>query len=187
MIVLTADMHLQHENVLQFENRPFASIEEHDDVLLDNLNRMAGPKDSIIMCGDFAWRGEESLIARIRCKNVFFIVGNHDKAKVGKAFKYAADTAIIKLRGQSCFFSHYPHCYWPGSPRGAFHGYGHEHAGKEVILDSIWPQRRAMDVGVDNAFRLLGEYRPFTEDEFLDILSSRTGHDPSRINGDYHV
>lgn len=178
--VITSDLHLQHENVLDFEHRPFASIEEHDDVLLENLNRMADRNDRIILCGDFAWRAEESLIARIRCKNVFFIEGNHDKAKVGKMFKHACDTAVIKLGGHKCFFSHYPHCYWPGSPDGGLHGYGHEHGAKEKILDSIWPQRRSMDVGVDNAFRLFGEYRPFTEDEFIGFLLLRSGHDPSR-------
>jgi hypothetical protein len=34
-----------------------------------------------------------------------------------------------------------------------------------------------MDCGVDNALKLLGEIRPFSEDEIIDILGSRPGHD----------
>lgn len=34
-----------------------------------------------------------------------------------------------------------------------------------------------MDAGVDNAFRLFGKYRPFHEDEVIQILTARPGHD----------
>jgi hypothetical protein len=46
----------------------------------------------------------------------------------------------------------------------------------EDYLDSMWPERRSMDVGVDNAFRIFGEYRPFSEYDILNLLSTRKGH-----------
>ncbi len=48
---------------------------------------------------------------------------------------------------------------------------------REETLDNIYPQRRSMDVGLDNAVKVLGEYRPFSEQEIWDILSVRYGHD----------
>lgn len=35
-----------------------------------------------------------------------------------------------------------------------------------------------MDVGVDNAKHLLGEYRPFSEDDIISILGAQPGHHP---------
>jgi hypothetical protein len=51
------------------------------------------------------------------------------------------------------------------------------HRQREATLDVAFPGRRSMDVGVDNAKHLLGEYRPFSEDEVLEILLKRPGHD----------
>jgi hypothetical protein len=42
-------------------------------------------------------------------------------------------------------------------------------------MDRMMPGRRAMDVGIDAAFHKFGEYRPFTEDEVLELLN-RPGH-----------
>ena len=56
--------------------------------------------------------------------------------------------------------------------------YGHVHDQREATLNAIWPERRAMDCGVDSAKRILERYCPFSEDEVYDILSKRKGHDP---------
>lgn len=53
---------------------------------------------------------------------------------------------------------------------------GNCHAEKEQELDNIWPERRSMDVGVDNAKRLLGDYIPFSLDDIIRILGTRKGH-----------
>jgi len=54
--------------------------------------------------------------------------------------------------------------------------YGHCHFQREAYLDGIWPERRSMDVGVDSARHHLGEFRPFSEDEVVQILGQRKGH-----------
>ena len=42
----------------------------------------------------------------------------------------------------------------------------------EARLDKIMPCRRSMDVGVDNAYWLLGEWRPFSIDEIITFLEA---------------
>jgi calcineurin-like phosphoesterase family protein len=64
---------------------------------------------------------------------------------------------------------------WDGSHRGNVQLYGHSHANAEAKLDQMMPDRRSMDVGVDNAFRLLGEYRPFSLEEISQIMDDRNG------------
>ena len=64
---------------------------------------------------------------------------------------------------------------WPGSHHGAWHLYGHSHATAEPWLDAHMPGRRAFDVGVDNAARLLGAYRPWAFEEIEDRMRDRSG------------
>ena len=64
--------------------------------------------------------------------------------------------------------SHYAHRIWDKSHHGVCHLYGHSHSSLEHIE---WG--KSMDVGVDNAFRLFGQYRPFSMEEVTEILDKR--------------
>lgn len=58
--------------------------------------------------------------------------------------------------------------------------YGHAHGAAEDWLDSQMPGRLSMDVGVDNAFKIFGEYRPISSDEIGELFSSRNGFQVDR-------
>ena len=174
----TADLHLDHENVLAMSGRLFPNILEHDNHMIAQINR-----SSLVAtgCSSWAtWRGTRSRTTwtGLLCKDVHLIWGNHDKANYGNKFKTAEDVVEIKVGEHKVFLSHYPHAFWPASHHGAFHLYGHCHRQREATLDAAFPGRRSLDVGVDNALHLLGEYRPFRDDEIVSILGSRPGHDP---------
>lgn len=178
----TADPHFHHEAVMRMTLRPFATIHEHDEHLLDHINTHVQYGDELWIVGDVAWYDPTNILKRIRCPNKHLVWGNHDRANFAKHFTSCQDTAIVKLvpggqRNTEVFLSHYAHAYWPQSYTGRMHLYGHTHAEREDTLDEIWPTRRAGDCGVDNAKRLLGEYRPFSDQEVLDIWGTRPGHD----------
>ena len=42
---------------------------------------------------------------------------------------------------------------------------------------AIWPERRSMDASPDTAFQLTGEWRPFSDEEIVERLTQRKGHD----------
>ena len=44
-IFFTSDLHFGHENVLRFDNRPFASTLEMDDELIHRWNAKVAPGD----------------------------------------------------------------------------------------------------------------------------------------------
>lgn len=183
----TADDHFQHEGVLAMSARRFSSIEEHDDHLLDQINQTVQWNDRLFMLGDVCWRAFDSYIKKIKCRNIHLIWGNHDKASFSKCVKTAEKHDVIQIQGHKVFLHHYPAAYWPASHYGSLHLYGHMHRQREATLDAAFTGRRSMDVGVDNAKHLLGEYRPFTEDEVLEILLKRPGHDDLQFYKDFQA
>lgn len=175
----TSDLHLGHEAIALRSGRPFSTVDEHDSCILDEINRMVTKHDRLFILGDFCWHSPQEYLKRITCKNRHLIVGNHDRQQSFKCFATHQDTRIVKLGGEhKTFLSHYPHAYWPASHYGSLHLYGHMHGQRESTLDNLFPMRRAMDCGVDVAFKLTGSYRPFLEMEILALLLPKSGHDP---------
>jgi len=187
----TADPHYNHDAVIQFVPRKFRTVTDMDETLLHETNSIVGKDDRLVVVGDAAFSTVEAfrkLRAKIICRNVWLIWGNHDRPGYGDACSESYDTYEFrsKCANYRIFASHYPHAIWPSSHRGSLHVYGHCHGQREEWLDEIMPGRRSMDVGVDTAYRILGAYRPFRETEVIDILGSRPGHHfPEEI--EHHV
>ena len=89
------DTHFFHENIIKhdFNNggRKFNSIEEHDNLIIENINKVVTPQDNLYFLGDISWgNGEQTveMLKRINCRNLFALHGNHDKIlKDGKVKK----------------------------------------------------------------------------------------------------
>lgn len=182
MKFFTADQHFDAKNVMTKMGRQggYVSSEEHDEVVLDQINTAVGKRDFLYINGDFAFRRAPYWRGRIRCKNIRFCIGNHDRPLDSqRAFGTVHQISVVKLDcGERAVNCHYPIAFWPASHHGTYHFYGHCHTQRETTLDALFPQRRSIDVGVDNAWRLLGAHRPFSESELMELLAGRTGHDP---------
>lgn len=189
MKFFTADLHLGHERVLDpdFSNRPFPTIKEHDDYIIDQINLVVQPKDELFVLGDFCWERPGHYRHWIKCRTIHLLWGNHDKSNYAQHFSSADDVRMVKLGSDSsgelpvslqAFCSHYAHAYWPSSHHGCFHLYGHNHDMREATLDEVFPGRRSMDCGVDAAKRLLGDFRPFSDQWIVSRMIQKPGHDP---------
>lgn len=159
------------------------SIEQMNNALIDNINAIVRPDDILWHLGDFCF-GPNGLVekvahrfrSRINCRTVNLIWGNHDRREIGSAFNYTSNKEEISVKGQRITLDHYAAAVWNKSHRGAWMLYGHSHTTAEKRLDDFMPGRRSIDVGVDNAFKVLGEYRPFSFDELSKLFSQRKGH-----------
>jgi len=155
------------------------STDNMDEEIIHNINNLVSSDDILYFLGDFCRPGLSTKEAkkyreRIRCKTMHFVRGNHDKPGYDSIFSTADDVLVHELPQGMFFLSHYPHATWHRSHRGSFHLYGHEHATFEDKMNHLFPKRRSMDVGVDNAAILLGAYRPFSVEEVVSILLQRS-------------
>ena len=50
-----SDWHLGHKNIIKLSNRPFSSIEQHDETIINNYNKVVNREDNVYFLGDLAW------------------------------------------------------------------------------------------------------------------------------------
>ena len=74
------DLHFGHKNILAYDNRPFNTIEEHDEALIKNWNGKVGDEDHVYILGDFSfYNANKSCEILDQLKgHKHLIVGNHD-------------------------------------------------------------------------------------------------------------
>ena len=85
-----SDNHFGHKNIIKYDNRPFNSVEDMDEVMIDRWNSVVGDDDTVYILGDFSWYKEEKtleILNRLSGRKVL-IKGNHDhiSPKVAKMF-----------------------------------------------------------------------------------------------------
>lgn len=56
-VFFTSDIHFNHTNILRFCDRPFKSIEEMNETIITNWNRVVGIDDEVFHLGDFCLGG----------------------------------------------------------------------------------------------------------------------------------
>lgn len=158
------------------------SIRKMDDYLIDRINEVVGPDDILWHLGDFCFGPSHKIREhaqryrdRIQCRKINFTWGNHDERDIAPVFDACHERYTVRWQGKKIVCSHYAQAVWDKSHRGAWMLYGHSHSTAEAWLDKFMPGRRSIDVGVDNAFKVLGEYRPFSFEELDRILSARDG------------
>jgi calcineurin-like phosphoesterase family protein len=187
MRYFTADTHFGHTNILNKmlprcypgTNVLFRSIEDHDECLLYAINAVVGERDELYVLGDFA-RKPGKYRARIKCKHVRLIRGNHDPVQKSKnvfgEIPYIIHTKVRSGRDSlRVVLCHTPMAYWDGSHRGWGHLYGHCHGQREATMTKLFGvNRRSMDVGVD----CLKNYIPLSEEHLCHFFTSLSGHDP---------
>lgn len=183
MIYLTSDSHFSHYNIMRYANRPFTSVKEMDDVLINNINKLVKKTDVLYHLGDWSFGNPWHFANRIDCKMIHLIRGNHDKfdKKAELPFRTISDIKTIKTEIDNqrieIVCCHYAMRVWNKSHHGACHAWGHSHSS---LPDD--PYSRSMDVGVDNIAKILSSdgilrpenYRPISIVEFMEYMKKKT-------------
>ena len=77
-IYLIADTHFGDDSIRRYENRPFDSVSEMDNTLVNNWNNTVTDSDEVYVLGDFGGNGNESDILRKLNGKKYLVKGNHD-------------------------------------------------------------------------------------------------------------
>lgn len=156
MIYFTADTHFYHGNVIQYEQRPFQTVEEMNETLIRNWNAKVSPDDDVYILGDFTLKGPvpaNAVLERLQGRK-YLIRGNHDgfvdrAAFRQDAFSWVRDYFELSWQGHRFVLFHYPLLTWNSMRRGSFHLHGHQHNKRRYNEANREDNLRRLDVGVD--------------------------------------
>ena len=177
-IYYIADWHYGHTNILAYDNRPFANIEQMDDALIRRWNSVVRFDDTVYVLGDMFWIGARESIDILHQLNgaKILIKGNHDKTEY-KSFRSEfvtlADYMEIKDGDRNVVLCHYPIPCFKNHYHGWYHLYGHVHDSFEaklmehnrLLLRNLYQKECLMyNVGVMMPWM---DYTPRTLDEIV--------------------
>lgn len=147
-VFITADTHFRHRNIIHLgRGRPFETIEEHDEALIQNWNSVVGEHDTIIHLGDAVMgpRTESLKVIDQLNGHVILIPGNHD-------YVSAVETPGRREKFRPIYEQHFT-AVWPD--RVEFSGVVLSHYPPAEIPDHGGVDRFAdMRPGMDNETRL---------------------------------
>jgi len=153
-VLVTADQHFFHNNIIKFSERPFKDREEMHSVLIKKWNAAVMPEDVIYILGDFSFGSYNqtmSIIYQLN-GNKKFIPGGHDswinnKARNNQDIEITKDILEVKYMGKEkelwFIFCHYPIEEWNKKHYGSIHLHGHSHGNLKRIVENRY------DIGVD--------------------------------------
>lgn len=130
-----SDLHFGHKNILAFDNRPFKTVEEHDEELICRWNNKVGIDDDVWILGDISWYNSTKTIEIFKRLNGIkhLCIGNHDKKLlrnkgIRDLFAEIVDYKEIQFdNGEGIVLSHYPIPCYNNHFYGWYHLYGHVH------------------------------------------------------------
>lgn len=133
-----SDIHFHHMNIIKYDGRPFSTVEEHDEFIVEEWNKVVQPDDDVYILGDVLLINgretielREKLVSRLNGKK-YLIKGNHD----GKDATLLQSKLFVEVKsyeklvledGTHIILSHYPIMSWDKMYRGAYHLFGHVH------------------------------------------------------------
>jgi calcineurin-like phosphoesterase family protein len=181
----TADQHWGHANIIRYTRRPFLNVTDMDEQLIADWNATVAKDDVVYHLGDLTLgerRTAERYLWRLNGTiHMLVTEWHHDRNWImnysDDNFFHESPLMVLTLpqysldgRPMKMTLCHYPMEEWEAGHYGAWHLHAHSHGAKDSSRT-----RPMLDVGVDNAYRLLGTWRPFLLEEVADILKHRGG------------
>ena len=150
---LISDTHFGHSNILTFKKldgsnlRPFSSLEEMNETLINNWNSVVSNEDKVYHLGDvlFTKRWLDLILPRLNGTKVL-IKGNHDNLKLSQYQQYFKDVRAYHILDKF-LLSHIP-IHPESISRWKANIHGHLH-------NNIIPDNRYLNVSVERI-----NYRP---------------------------
>lgn len=136
-VFFVSDLHAFHSKILEYEKeaRPFSSLEEMHDVMVERWNSVVSDSDIVYLLGDISFGREKETIEfleRLNSSRKRLIVGNHDykmikNEKFCNHFEWVKLYSEEKINGIQVVMLHYPIASWHRKNYGSIMIHGHCH------------------------------------------------------------
>jgi calcineurin-like phosphoesterase family protein len=176
-----SDLHFGHHNIIRYDNRPFKTIEEMNETMIANWNKVVSNQDYVYILGDISWYDDDKTVQIFRRLNgtKILIKGNHDNIKrnseLAKCFASIQDYAELYLdKKNKVVMSHYPILFWNGQFRDTVHLYGHVHNSHQWNMCESWADEARQLQDIPMRMYNVGcmmewmDYTPRTLDEIIE-------------------
>lgn len=156
MIYFTSDLHFYHTNVIHHADRPYSSVEEMNQALIDNWNQRVRASDEVYILGDVILKGASyanEILPQLKGHR-YLIKGNHDRFAEQESFDkglfvWIKDYHELKYQNQRFILFHYPIDRWNHFYRSSIHLHGHSHNFSDYNERNVESGFRRYDVGID--------------------------------------
>lgn len=166
-----SDLHLHHKNILSFTDsegnlirgKDFKTIEEHDDLIIENINKKVRIQDKLYILGDVAMHKKAlPIIDRINTKKRILLLGNHDQDRTKEYLKYFKAVRAYKIMpGEGIIFSHIP--IHENGLQGRWRANVHGHLHQNELED-----KRYINICCEQT-----NYQPLELEEIKEIMNER--------------
>jgi calcineurin-like phosphoesterase family protein len=156
-----SDTHFSHTNIIRYTGRPFQSVNEMDQRLIENWNALVESQDTIFFLGDFGLGTTEfltSVCARLHGIKIC-IRGNHDASPAKMhaiGFALVLESAFIKIGRHQVELVHIPS--QPAPSHFQLHGHVHEKRPNKLV-------DRQLNLSVE-----VWDYKPVSEKTIIALL-----------------
>lgn len=165
-IWFTSDHHFNHSNIISYCSRPFASLSEMNERIIEEWNSRVSSSDTVYVVGDFflGLTQDGIEIGKSLTGTKILVKGNHDRSArdyLSAGFVSVSNRLSLNLEsGYSVMLRHVPLL---DQDLGAhdFQIHGHHHKGPTL-------SGRHINVCVD-----LWNFRPVQEKEIVELWESR--------------
>ncbi len=171
-IYLVSDTHFGHAGMCKFlrndgtKVRPFDNVDEMDECMITNWNRMVRPKDKVYHLGDVAIKRKDLKTLKKLNGEKILIKGNHDIFKLKDYAEYFKDIRGTHRLDKYYILSHFPvHPECINDYQWNFHGHIHY---KRVLLENYEINPKYLNLCVEHWY-----YTPISLDTAIKSAKSQ--------------
>ncbi len=179
----TSDTHFFHNNIIKYCDRPYDTVEEMNEDLINKWNRVVGQSDTVYHIGDLSFAGYDrtkTILERLNGEIILHI-GNHDRRKMvkqlheeGLIHEYHEVGQYLKSNKHQMWLTHYPMEIGIRPKKWSISGHIHDTPNNAI---------NQVNVGVDAQNEVV-KSRPFGEPipmneliDYLDLLTNEIQRD----------
>ena len=131
---VVADTHFGHKNIINYENRPFGSVDEMDQALIERWNQTVRTReDKVFVLGDFSFHSKDKtkqILSQLNGRKAL-IMGNHDR---GRSIKWWREVGFLEVYRYPIIYNDIIMSHEPMKPyksNSYLYLYGHVHGNKQ--------------------------------------------------------